>query len=98
MLIVIAGKLLDQARIEETINTLFASLPAKTTGQIPAYSALHPNNTRDIVNQGTNQNHLVFGGPGFAHDDPKNYAGKLLANIVGGTMSSRLFQEIREKR
>jgi predicted Zn-dependent peptidase len=98
MLIVIAWKLLDQARLEDTINTLFASLPEKTTGKVPPYSPVHPSNTRDIVSQGTNQNHLVFGWPGFAHDDPKNYAGKMLANIVGGTMSSRLFQEIREKR
>lgn len=46
----------------------------------------------------TEQNHLCLSLPGFSYDDPNLYAMILLNNLIGGGMSSRLFQEIREKR
>lgn len=46
----------------------------------------------------TEQNHLCLSFPGYSIADPKLYAMVLLNNAVGGGMSSRLFQEIREKR
>lgn len=41
---------------------------------------------------------LVLGFPGLASDHPDYYALQVFATILGGGMSSRLFQEIREKR
>jgi predicted Zn-dependent peptidase len=46
----------------------------------------------------TEQYHVVLGAPGIARDDPRRYAVSLLDAILGGSASSRLFQEIREKR
>jgi predicted Zn-dependent peptidase len=46
----------------------------------------------------TEQNHLCLTFPGCSIADPKLYAMILLNNAIGGGMSSRLFQEIREKR
>jgi predicted Zn-dependent peptidase len=46
----------------------------------------------------TEQYHVVLAGPGIAHDDERRYAVSLLDAILGGSASSRLFQEIREKR
>ncbi|MBB6672862.1 M16 family metallopeptidase [Cohnella nanjingensis] len=46
----------------------------------------------------TEQNHLCLTFPGCSIGDPKMYAMTLLNNAIGGGMSSRLFQEIREKR
>lgn len=46
----------------------------------------------------TDQTHLVLGFPGLAYDDPAVPAVSLLNLILGGTMSSRLFIEIRERR
>ena len=46
----------------------------------------------------TEQAHLVLGGPGLARDDERRFALGVLNNAVGGGMSSRLFQEIRERR
>lgn len=46
----------------------------------------------------TEQNHLCLTFPGCSIVDPKLYAMILLNNTIGGGMSSRLFQEIREKR
>jgi predicted Zn-dependent peptidase len=46
----------------------------------------------------TEQYHVCLAGLGLARDDSRRYAGSLLDAIVGGSASSRLFQEIREKR
>ena len=46
----------------------------------------------------TEQYHVVLAGPGIARDDDRRYAVSLLDAILGGSASSRLFQEIREKR
>lgn len=44
------------------------------------------------------QSHIVLGFRALSRDDPDYYAALLLATVMGGGMSSRLFQEIREKR
>jgi predicted Zn-dependent peptidase len=44
------------------------------------------------------QVHVVLGFPGTAYRDPLHYPTLLLSTLLGGGMSSRLFQEIREKR
>ena len=41
---------------------------------------------------------LVLGFDGVTYDDPDFYAASVLASVLGGGMSSRLFQEVREKR
>ncbi|MGZ9584585.1 M16 family metallopeptidase [Paenibacillus marinisediminis] len=46
----------------------------------------------------TEQNHICMSLPGCSISDPRIYAMILLNNTIGGGMSSRLFQEIREKR
>jgi predicted Zn-dependent peptidase len=46
----------------------------------------------------TEQYHVCLSAPGIARDDERRYAGSVLDAIVGGSASSRLFQEIREKR
>ncbi|TWD83551.1 putative Zn-dependent peptidase [Kribbella amoyensis] len=44
------------------------------------------------------QAHLVLGLPGLARNDRRRFVAGVLHGIVGGGMSSRLFQEVREKR
>jgi predicted Zn-dependent peptidase len=44
------------------------------------------------------QVHVVLGFPGFPYGDPDYYAASVVSSALGGGMSSRLFQEIREKR
>lgn len=43
------------------------------------------------------QSHIVFGTQTFAHSDPRRYAFSLVSMLVGGGMSSRLFQRVREE-
>ncbi|HLO76919.1 MAG TPA: pitrilysin family protein, partial [Magnetospirillum sp.] len=44
------------------------------------------------------QVNLVVGFDGVSYDDPDYYAASVLSTLLGGGMSSRLFQEVREKR
>lgn len=44
------------------------------------------------------QSHLILGFPGLPLGHPDRYAQSVLLNILGGTMSSRLFEEVRNKR
>lgn len=46
----------------------------------------------------TEQYHVVLAAPWVARDDPRRFAAALLDAILGGSASSRLFQEIREQR
>lgn len=46
----------------------------------------------------TEQYHICFGAPGIVREDERRYALAVLDSIFGGSTSSRLFREVREKR
>lgn len=50
-----------------------------------------------IVQQRIQQTHVCIGGLGLSYRTPKKYPLMLLSTVLGGGMSSRLFQNIREK-
>ena len=51
-----------------------------------------------IIDRKTEQAHLLYGVDGVSRTDERRFALSILASALGGGMSSRLFQEIREKR
>jgi predicted Zn-dependent peptidase len=51
-----------------------------------------------VARRPTEQAHLVLGVPGITRGDDRRYALSVLSTALGGGMSSRLFQEVREKR
>jgi predicted Zn-dependent peptidase len=51
-----------------------------------------------VVEDDTEQAHVVIAFPGMTRDDPDRFAMSVLDHVLGGGMSSRLFHEIREKR
>jgi len=51
-----------------------------------------------VVHKDIEQAHVCIGAPGVAQVAPQRYAAYALNTALGGGMSSRLFQEIREKR
>jgi predicted Zn-dependent peptidase len=51
-----------------------------------------------FVTKETEQYHLCLGTHGLARDDERRYALRILDTILGGSSSSRLFVEVREKR
>lgn len=52
----------------------------------------------EIVTKDTEQAHICWGSAGLRSRDPERFAMGVMDTILGGGMSSRLFQEIREKR
>ena len=46
----------------------------------------------------TEQFHFCLGGAGLAREDERRFALRVLEGVLGGTSSSRLFQEVRERR
>lgn len=63
-----------------------------------ADSAIYAPATTLAVPRATEQAHLILGGRGTSNADPRRFALAVASTILGGGMSSRLFQEIREKR
>jgi predicted Zn-dependent peptidase len=51
-----------------------------------------------FLQKDTEQYHLCVGGTGLARDDERRFALRVLEGVLGGTSSSRLFQEVRERR
>jgi predicted Zn-dependent peptidase len=51
-----------------------------------------------FLRKDTEQYHVCLGGHGVARSDERRFALRVLDSLLGGTSSSRLFQEIRERR
>ncbi len=52
----------------------------------------------EFLQKDTEQYHVCLGAPGLARRDERRFALRVLEGILGGTSSSRLFQEVRERR
>ena len=94
MVLAAAGHL-DHDRFVDLAEELFGGMPAdrSVTTEPARYTGGDRREHRDLE-----QLHLVMGFPGLMLDDPDYYAATVLSTAFGGGMSSRLFQEIREKR
>jgi zinc protease len=90
---------LDAAAAGALVDRVFASLPAKADLQpIPAATP-QGLGRRIVVDLDVPQAVVTFGGTGIARRDP-DFMAAYIVNFVlgGGTFSSRLYREIREKR
>ncbi|HEV7996566.1 MAG TPA: pitrilysin family protein, partial [Stellaceae bacterium] len=94
MVLAAAGNL-DHDRFAALAEKLLGGMPAdRPAATEPArYAGGDRREQRDLE-----QLHLVLGFPGLTLADPDFYAASVLSTAFGGGMSSRLFQEIREKR
>ncbi|WP_460862903.1 M16 family metallopeptidase [Nocardiopsis coralliicola] len=102
-LVVAAAGNLDHDAVVSQVRAAFAPLLAEEPGARPAPPriggagvAMHAGTA--LVSRDTEQAHLVLGLEGVARTDPRWAALRVLASALGGGMSSRLFQEVREKR
>jgi len=86
----------DHHSLVDTVGAHFGSLKG---ARIPRTSSeVTPHIGRKLVDKDTEQVHFCLGAPGFAQDQPEKYALAVIDSALGGGMSSRLFQEIRENR
>jgi predicted Zn-dependent peptidase len=102
-LVVAAAGNVDHAALVRLVRKAFGSAgllegdatfvpPRVGTGKVETLSSIN------IVDRPTEQAHVVIGGPGLHRGDPRRFAMGVLNGALGGGMSSRLFQEVREKR
>ncbi|MDX1574593.1 MAG: pitrilysin family protein [Kiloniellales bacterium] len=94
MVVAAAGRV-EHEDFRDTVAEVFDALPSGRT-QMPepaAYRGGDHRETRDLE-----QVHLVLGFEGLGYHDPDYYASLVLSTLLGGGMSSRLFQEVREER
>ena len=85
-----AGALIDRA---------FAGLPAKNDLKPVANASPRGLGRRIVIHLDVPQAVVTFGGPGLARNDPDFMAGYIVNHILGGgSFSSRLYKEVREKR
>ncbi len=93
--VIAAAGNLDHDRFLDIVGVHFADLPTLLpSAAVPAeYRGGEFREARDL-----DQVHIVLGFPSVAYDDPDYNATMLLSTLLGGGMSSRLFQEVREKR
>ncbi len=95
MLITAAGHL-DPDRFVELVAEYFRTLPAGVNGhrdEAPESSAAITLRSKPELKQV----HLCVGVPCYPLAHPRRYAATLLSTVLGGGMSSRLFQHIRER-
>ncbi len=96
VLVAAAGRLEHDELLEE-VDRRFGGLAAAGDG---AGAWEPPRPARGIGRHAKDleQVQLLFGAPGIADDDPHRYAAAVLNAALGGSVSSRLFQEIRERQ
>ncbi|GGF16420.1 peptidase M16 [Aliidongia dinghuensis] len=90
-----AAGAVDHGRLVELAERAFVALPPYqgAPAEPARYAGGDLRDEKDLE-----QVHLVLGFPGVSYTDEDYYAASTLSTVLGGGMSSRLFQEIREKR
>jgi predicted Zn-dependent peptidase len=99
--IVAAAGNLDHDELAELVTSNLDTGPAVAPGWGPVRRATTPPTAAGSVavrGRPTEQAHICVGTPGLARGDARRYAFGVVNDAIGGGMSSRLFQEIREKR
>ena len=94
-IVVAAAGALEHDRVVDLVQEHFADLPSDMPKPVAPglYGGGEFREERDL-----DQVHIVLGFPAVSYSDPDYYPAMLLSTLLGGGMSSRLFQEIREKR
>ncbi len=97
MIISAAGNI-DEYKLDKMVSRIFSSLPKRKDNVF--IKARHgQDKTRiKVFHKDTEQTHMALGFRGFRRGHPLRHAVGLLHVILGANMSSRLFNEVREKR
>ncbi len=97
MTVVLAGGV-EVKKSEELVHKYFSNMRPFKTGKFLKIKEAQKKPQMLLRNKKTEQAHLALGFRTVPIDSPEKYPLWVLANILGGGMSSRLFSEVREKR
>ncbi len=94
-MVISASGNIDHDVLVEQVAHLFSTLSSTQERTVlkPTYTAGDVRQARDLE-----QAHIFLGFENVSYNDPDYFAMRLLSSILGGGASSRLYQEIREKR
>lgn len=95
-IVVAAAGSISHEKIVEKLAPLFGTI--EPVSRVRNYSAPDPHSRTQVRKKDTEQVHLCIGTPGLPMDHHNVYTLHILNSILGGGISSRLFQEIREER
>ena len=95
-LVITAAGNLKHHRFEDLVRRSFGSLCGSSVCERIEVPVARPG--KDVLWKELEQVHLLIGSPAPSAVSPERHAAFLLNSVLGGSMSSRLFQEIREKR
>lgn len=95
IVIAVAGNIKHQ-QVVDTLAPIFGSLKPAEQGR----KTTPPQGVSSLAcnNKGTEQVHMIIGAPGYQLEHKDIYAVQVMNTVLGGGLSSRLFQEIREQR
>jgi predicted Zn-dependent peptidase len=103
-IVIAAAGNLDHATVVRLVRKVLAGSPLDSAPAAPEELRAAGKRVRTlpahtvVQNRDTEQAHVVLGAVGIGRMDERRFAHGVLNNVLGGGMSSRLFQEIREKR
>jgi predicted Zn-dependent peptidase len=99
-IVVAAAGTIEHERIVELVERALARRKEGAASRLNARPPLvqEPPPRLRFQRKDTEQYHVCLGAPGISRSDRRRFAASLLDAILGGSASSRLFQEIREKR
>ena len=95
-LIIAAVGNIEHERVRELVERTFEALPTEQAQLNDNPPHVVP--TITIRNKELEQSHVCLGTSGYQQDHADRYASYVLNTVLGGSMSSRLFQNVREKR
>jgi predicted Zn-dependent peptidase len=97
MVVAAAGRIEHDALLDVLAATGWTERPGGTPLDtvVPAPTGEPP--SRRHVERDGHQTHIVIGSPSIPYSDPRRYALSLIGLMLGGGMSSRLFQRVREE-
>ena len=95
-LIVSAAGNVQHAQVRELVSRVFADLPTRGAAYDDTVPVVSPQvlvRTKELE-----QSHVCLGTNSYPQSHPDRYVGYIMNTVLGGSMSSRLFQNVREKR
>lgn len=95
IIVAVAGRL-EHRRVVELIDASLGRLAPQKEDRVLAEPQICPQ--VHVFSKDLEQVHLCMGSKAISQTDPGRYAAYVLNAVLGGSLSSRLFQEVREKR